>query len=129
MGENIFSNIKNRRLITESCTQLSFKGFVLQEFRNGASGFCVSLASPLHLIYGTLSPKHFYMCVWLHLCRFSLSSCGLRRVGRNLLLARDASRSSISLLLSSLMAERMRCLSSRSTVPSSCTMKTNMNNV
>lgn len=55
-----------------------------------------------------------------YLCWFSLSSCCLRRVGRNRLLARAASMSSISLLLNSRMAERIRRLSSRSTVPSSC---------
>lgn len=64
------------------------------------------------------------VCVWPHMCWFSLSSCWLRRVGRNLLLASAASMSSISLLLSSRMAERMRRLSSRSTVPSSCATKT-----
>lgn len=61
--------------------------------------------------------------VWSYLCWFSLSSCCLRRVGRNLLLAKAASMSSISRLLKSRMAERMRRLSSRSTVPSSCDRK------
>lgn len=81
----------------------------------------------------------FTKCLWLrsgrcsglrnelYLCWFSLSSCCgccccccWSLVWRNLLLASSASMSSISLLLSSRRAERIRRLSSRSTVPSSC---------
>lgn len=90
------------------------------------SGYSASVFISHHLQFTWTGAVCHYdrslrVCVWSYLCWFSLSSCCLRRVGRNLLLARAASMSSISRLLSSRMAERMRRLSSRSTVPSSCT--------
>ncbi len=99
------------------------------ELRNAISGFMtVFTAFSLHLWWCSLSLGQYLqvcvcvcVCVLSYLCWFSLSSCCLRRVGRNLLLASAASMSSISRLLRSRMAERMRRLSSRSKVPSSCT--------
>lgn len=95
-----------------------------QTFPTGVEECCIWVCDCFLCISRSPTPGQFVIrtvcvCVWSHLCWFSLSSCCLRRVGLNLLLARAASMSSISLLLNSRMAERMRRLSSRSTVPSS----------
>lgn len=91
-----------------------------QESRNAASDCSLSVSGSAGQVQVRGVTLGECVCTRSHLCWFSLSSCCLRRVGRNLLLASAASMSSISLLLSSRMAERMRRLSSRSTVPSSC---------
>lgn len=105
---------------------ISWHDFSRLFFIPTASDCFPSISTPpgrVHIVIRTGLRVWVYVRVSSYLCWFSLSSCCLRRVGRNLLLARAASMSSISLLLNSRMAERIRRLSSRSTVPSSCTWK------